>query len=243
MRADHLHLKRGGLRRRASWRVRGRRDLPRIFEANDAGYKVGDGSWQVDEFVEAEDDLGEVGEGELLGLVGFRVGGGLGFDKGAVFTQLVGRWFPAEGAEIEFPDGIVGILCGDARGECPRPFDDLGIVQEKEGLGGDGGAGAAALAGEGFGLIEDLHHGDEVAALDHEVDAAAVLVFVEGAGAIHLGVELTGGGEDGIAHDFRFEPARGEAPETLVLGIERCFFRGGCAALQPGGARHDIAVE
>jgi len=152
------------------------------------------------------------------------VGSGLGVEEGAVVAEFGWGGFASEGAEVELLDRDIGIFFIKRGGEEVGPLDNLRVVHEEEGLGGDGGAGAAPLAGEGFGLIEDLHHGDEAAALDHEVDTAAALSLIEGAGAEHFWVELSGGGKDRVADDFRFEATGREARKEFVFGVEGGFF-------------------
>ena len=152
------------------------------------------------------------------------VGSGLGVEEGAVVAEFGGRGFAGEAVKVELLDRGIGIFLIKSGGEGEGPFDNLRVVHEEEGLGGDGGAGAASLAGEGLGLIEDLHHWHEAAALDHEVDTAAALSLIEGAGAEHLWVQLTGGSKDRVADDFGFEATGSEARKKFVFGIEGGFF-------------------
>jgi hypothetical protein len=123
------------------------------------------------------------------------------------------------------------------------PVEHVGAVHEGQGLRGDGGGGAAALADEGFGGVEGLHHGDEFAALDHEVDTSAGDAFVEGTGPEHFRVEHAANGEDAIAEIFRVEAAWGEAPEVAIFGIGGEGIGMGRAALLIGGTEHDLIME
>ena len=80
------------------------------------------------------------------------------------------------------------------------------------------------VGGGGLGLVEDRDDGDEAAALDHEGDNAAALSLIEGDGAEHFWVELSGGGKDRVADDFRFEATGREARKEFVFGVEGGFF-------------------
>ena len=110
-------------------------------------------------------------------------------------------------------------------------------------MGRDGGFGASADADERLGCVEKLHHGDELAAFDGEVDAAAFVVRIQSARAEHAVIEQTGDREDGIAHDFGFETLRNAPTEIFVEGIELFRSRIGLRVLQVGGAGHDEPVH
>jgi hypothetical protein len=128
-------------------------------------------------------------------------------------------------------------------GKVLRPVEHVGAVHKGQGLGSDGGGGAAALADEGFGGVEGLHHGDELAALDHEVDAAAGDALVERARAEHRRVELATDGKNAVTEIFGVEAARGEAPEEAIFGIGGEGRGTRAAALLVGGAEHHLFVQ
>src|SRR5207248_8868998 len=58
--------------------------------------------------------------------------------------------------------------------------------------------------------------------LFRRVNAHVIVVRLEGgpAGAAHAQVEFTGNGKNAVAQRFCFEPARREAPEQAVTGID-----------------------
>ena len=228
---------------RAEWLIQGFQSRLRRFGASDVGYSDRSDSWEVDEFVEAEHDLAKVGEGQLSCVLVSGVGSGLGVEEGPVVGKFGRGRVASESAEIELPDGGVRVGGIEFARERSGPLDDLEIVHEEKGLRSNGGTRPAALTGERFGLVENLHHGDEAAALDHKVDTAAAMAFVEGAGAKHLGVQLSGGSEDGITNNLGFQSTRSEAPEKFVVGVDGCFLGRGVAALKPGRAEEDVAVE
>jgi hypothetical protein len=67
-------------------------------------------------------------------------------------------------------------------------------------------------ANKRFWLIENLHHGDELAALDHEIDAAPFVRLIERAGAELRAIQLAADCEQAVADDLRFEPTGSESP-------------------------------
>ena len=112
----------------------------------------------------------------------------LSFEEGEGVGQFAVVGLAAGSGEVALFDGFGGSLLVRRQqlfGEVMGVEADLGVVHEHQGLRGDGGAGAAADGDEGLRLVEELHHGDELAPLDHEVDAAALVGFFQRAGAEH----------------------------------------------------------
>src|SRR5688572_16748393 len=208
------------------------------------------GSVHVNELVQAHQGLAEVGQCQFPSGTRSVAGGGvagylLADERDAVGLFLL-CWRAAHGDFVGGAGGGCGgrrVGGGGALGQGLGVLAHLGVVHQQEGLGGDGRGGALAHGGQGFGGVEDDHHGDQVAALYREVDAAALRGGVEGAGAVHFCVEHSGDGEHRVADRLGFESADGATPEELVVGVG-----GGLGGVEGavgpvGGAEHDLLLQ
>ena len=116
-------------------------------------------------------------------------------------------------------------------------LDDEGVVEEGEGLGGDGAAGALADGAVDVGEVEGFEEVEAFVAEGGGVEGAAgvgedVVVFevlrgaavgVDG-GGLDVGaeeglIEGAGEGEDGVAEGVGVEAAAVGAPEEFVFGV------------------------
>ena len=121
-------------------------------------------------------------------------------------------------------------------------LSDVGIVHKHQGLGGNGCSGAIGLADEGIRCVKKLHHGDQLAALHGEIDAATTAVCIQRTRSKHAFVDRAAHEKNIIANDLCFEPLSPAAPVKGVLRID--FFVveivGGAEFIDPAG--HDKFV-
>ena len=76
------------------------------------------------------------------------------------------------------------------------------VVHQQEGLWRDRRRRPLAEADQRFRSVKDLKHRDQFAALDGEVDAAAIARLVERARAEQARVKLAADGQQGVADDL-----------------------------------------
>ena len=120
--------------------------------------------------------------------------------------------------------GNSACFCGhlELLGEFHCSFANVWAVHEEKGLGRDDGVRTASLADQGFRGVEELHAGDDPAALDHEVDAAPGHGFVQGSLAEHGLIEKAADLQDAVTDHLGFKSCRGPSPEQAVGGVFRC---------------------
>ena len=164
-----------------------------------------------------------------------------GREKGEGVLVFGGGGGAAEGGEPEVGDAGVGggegFVGEEALGGGGGLFDDEGVVEEVEGLGGDGAAGALADGAVDVGEVEGFEEVEAFVAEGGGVEGAAgvgedVVVFevlrgaavgVDG-GGLDVGaeeglIEGAGEGEDGVAEGVGVEAAAVGAPEEFVFGV------------------------
>ena len=113
--------------------------------------------------------------------------------------------------------------------ERPRPLDDEGVVQEKQGLLRHGGRVALRRVCVRIREIELAHHRGNEFAVDVTIDGTAAVEFALRGGALECQVargtaeariEFAGGGEELVAQSLEVEPLAREVAEEAVVGIE-----------------------
>ena len=116
------------------------------------------------------------------------------------------------------------------------------VVHEVQRLRSDDGDRTAALAHQRLRRIEELHAGDELAALDHEINAAPQHALIKGAGTEHALVKLAANLQDTVPNHLRLQP-RGCGASAVVLRIRLQLGSIMCGALAVGGTHHDLFVQ
>ena len=110
-------------------------------------------------------------------------------------------------------------------------------------LRSDDGDRAAALAHQRLRRIEELHAGDKLAALDHEINTAPQHALIKGAGPEHALVKPAANLQDTVPNHLRLQPRGCAAPVQFVLRIRLQLGGIMCGALAVGGTHHDLFVQ
>src|SRR4029079_12908741 len=102
--------------------------------------------------------------------------------------------------------------------------------------------GPAADTDQRLGLVEELHHGHDLAPLDHKIDASPRVPLVKCAGTEHRRVECAADRQHAVANHLSFEPLWRAPPQPDVFWIEPGICRVELCALDVCGRRHDEFV-